>query len=104
MVGRLIRLMRRGTRTDQALFLLGIEPGIPRVRPWKELHATGAQTTWLKKIYIGFICKKKSQFLRCIYYVKDFFISYLMFIFLNLVAIFNNVLHKFLQRYICKNI
>ena len=45
--GRLIRLVRRGMRTGQALFPLGIEPCIPRVRPWKELLATGAQTTWL---------------------------------------------------------
>jgi hypothetical protein len=28
------------------LFPLGIEPGIPRVRPWKELLATRAQATW----------------------------------------------------------
>jgi len=33
--------------TDQMLFPLGIEPGIPRVRHWNELIATGAQTTWL---------------------------------------------------------
>jgi len=33
--------------TRQALFPVGIEPGIPRVRPWKELIATGAQATWL---------------------------------------------------------
>ncbi|KAK2457707.1 cytochrome P450 93A3 [Trifolium repens] len=39
---RLIRLVRRGMRTGKALFLLGIEPGIPRARPWKELLATGA--------------------------------------------------------------
>jgi len=45
--GRLIQLMRRGMRTGQALFPLGFEPGIPRVRPWKELLATGAQATWL---------------------------------------------------------
>jgi hypothetical protein len=32
--------------TGQALFPLGIEPGIPQVRPWKELLATGAQATW----------------------------------------------------------
>jgi hypothetical protein len=44
--GRLIRLMRRGMHTGQALFPLGIEPGIPRVHPWKELLATGAQSTW----------------------------------------------------------
>jgi hypothetical protein len=31
----------------QALLPLGIEPGIPRVRPWKELIATGAQATLL---------------------------------------------------------
>jgi len=31
--GRLIQLMRRGMRIDQTLFPLGIEPGIPRVRP-----------------------------------------------------------------------
>jgi hypothetical protein len=42
--GRQIRLMRRGMCTSQALFPLGIEPGIPRVRPWK---ATRAQATWL---------------------------------------------------------
>jgi hypothetical protein len=41
--------MLRGMRTGQALFPLGIEPGIPRVRPWKELLATGAQATWLKE-------------------------------------------------------
>jgi len=34
-------------RTDQALFSLGIELGIPRVRPWKELLATEAQATLL---------------------------------------------------------
>jgi hypothetical protein len=33
-------------RTGQALFLLKIEPGIPEVRPWKELLATEAQATW----------------------------------------------------------
>jgi hypothetical protein len=32
--GQLIRLVRRGMRTGQVLFSLGIEPGIPRVRPW----------------------------------------------------------------------
>ena len=42
---RLIRLVRRGMRIGQALFP-GIEPDIPQVRPWKELIATGAQTTW----------------------------------------------------------
>ncbi|KAK2436018.1 hypothetical protein QL285_021035 [Trifolium repens] len=30
---RLIRLVRRGMRTGQAFFPLGIEPGIPRARP-----------------------------------------------------------------------
>jgi len=35
-------------RTGQALFLLRIEPDIPRIRPWKELLAAGTQTTWLK--------------------------------------------------------
>ena len=44
--GRLIRLVRRGMRTGQELFPLGFEPSIPRVCPWKELLATGAQTTW----------------------------------------------------------
>jgi hypothetical protein len=39
-------------RTGQALFPLGIEPGIPRVRPWKELLATGAQATWLNYWFI----------------------------------------------------
>jgi hypothetical protein len=34
-------------RTGQVLFPLGIEPGIPRARPCKELLATGAQATWL---------------------------------------------------------
>jgi len=34
-------------RTDQTLFLLGIEPGIPRILPWKELLTTGVQATWL---------------------------------------------------------
>ena len=46
--GRLIRLVRRGMRTGQTLFLQGIEPGISRVRPWKELLVTGAQATWLE--------------------------------------------------------
>jgi len=49
--GQLIRLMCRGMRIGQALFPLGIELGIPRVRPWKELLATGAQTTWFKSIF-----------------------------------------------------
>jgi len=31
--GRLIWLVRRGMRTGQALFPLGIEPGISRIRP-----------------------------------------------------------------------
>jgi len=39
--------MRRGMRTGQVLFPLGIEPGIPRVRPWKELLATEAHAIWL---------------------------------------------------------
>jgi len=39
--------VHRGMRTGQALFPLGFEPDIPRVRPWKELLATGAQATWL---------------------------------------------------------
>jgi hypothetical protein len=30
---RLIRLVRRGMRTDQVLFPLRIEPGIPRAHP-----------------------------------------------------------------------
>jgi len=34
-------------RTGQTLFPLRIEFGIPWVRPWKELLATGTQTTWL---------------------------------------------------------
>jgi len=37
-------------RTGQALFPLGIEPGIPQVRPWKELFATRAQATWFLSI------------------------------------------------------
>jgi len=49
--GRLIRLVRRGMRTGQVLFPLGIEPGIPRIRPWKELLAIGAQTTWFHLFY-----------------------------------------------------
>jgi hypothetical protein len=48
--GLLNRLMRRGMGTGQALFNLGIEPGIPWVRPWKEILATGAQTTWLHQL------------------------------------------------------
>jgi len=51
--GRLIRLVRRGMRTGQALFPLGIEPGIPQVRPWKELLATGAQATWFALFYFS---------------------------------------------------
>jgi len=54
--GQLIQLMHRGMRTGQALFLLGIEPGIPRIRPWKELLATGAQATWLNSLYIYLLC------------------------------------------------
>jgi len=34
--------------TDQALFPIGIESDISRVRPWKGLYAIGAQATWLK--------------------------------------------------------
>ena len=43
--------MRRDMSTDQVLFSLGIEPGIPRVRPWKEFIGTRAQTTWLVMQY-----------------------------------------------------
>lgn len=43
--GRLVRLVCKGMRTSQVLFPLGIESGIFRVRPWKKLLATGAQTT-----------------------------------------------------------
>jgi len=46
--GRLIRLVCRDMRTGQTLFPLGIEPGIPQVRPWKELLATGAQAVGTK--------------------------------------------------------
>jgi len=45
--------MRRGTRTGQTLFPLRIKPGIPRVRPWKELLATGAQATWFSLFILG---------------------------------------------------
>jgi hypothetical protein len=33
---------------NQTLFFRRIEPGILRIRPWKELLATGVQTTWLE--------------------------------------------------------
>jgi hypothetical protein len=39
--------VRRGMRTGQTLFLLRMEPHIPRIRPWKKLLTTKAQTTWL---------------------------------------------------------
>jgi hypothetical protein len=39
-------LVLKGMRTDQMLFLLEIEPGIPQVCPWKELLAAEAQTTY----------------------------------------------------------
>nr|ABN08011.1 hypothetical protein MtrDRAFT_AC154113g7v2 [Medicago truncatula] len=42
--------MRRGMRTGQTLFPLRIEPGIFRVRPWKELLAIGAQATCCKSV------------------------------------------------------
>jgi len=38
--------MRRGMRTGQVLFFMRIEPGIPRLRHWKELLATETQATW----------------------------------------------------------
>jgi len=41
--------MCRVMHSGQALFSLGIEPDIPRIHPWNELLATGAQTTWLTK-------------------------------------------------------
>ena len=34
-------------RIGQVLFLQGIETDIPRIRPWKGLLATEAQSTWL---------------------------------------------------------
>lgn len=40
--GGLIRLMRKGMRTGQALFLLGIEPYISRIRLWKKFLTTRA--------------------------------------------------------------
>jgi len=48
-------------RIGQALFPLEIEPGIPRVRPWKELLATGAQTTWLYVIILWCVEVKTYQ-------------------------------------------
>jgi len=51
--GRLIRLVCRGMRIGQVLFFLGIELGILRIRSWKELITTGAQTTWLSFIYFN---------------------------------------------------
>jgi len=47
---RLIRLMRRGMRTGQALFPLRIEPGISQIRPWKELM------TFLTTLVATFSC------------------------------------------------
>jgi len=44
--GRLIQLVRKGMRTNQALFFLRIESGIPQIRPWKELLITIVQATW----------------------------------------------------------
>jgi len=44
--------MYRGMRTGHALFLLEIKPDIPRIRPWKELFATGVQETWLINLTI----------------------------------------------------
>jgi len=35
--------------TGQALFPLRFKPGIPQVRPWKELLVIGAQLTWLEE-------------------------------------------------------
>jgi len=60
--GRLIRLIRRGMHTGQVLFLLGIEPGISRVPPWKELLATGVQTylsilAWQKNSYVWLLTR-----------------------------------------------
>jgi len=40
-------------RTGQALFPIGIEPGTP-IRPWKELIATGVQTTWFGLTYLEY--------------------------------------------------
>jgi len=58
-------------RTGQALFPLEIEPGIPRVRPWKELLATGAQATWLKlSIYIN-LPRNIIHILKDIYYGQN---------------------------------
>jgi hypothetical protein len=54
---QLIRLMREDMHTGQTLFFLGIELGIPRVRPWKELLATGAQATWFAYYNLSIIRK-----------------------------------------------
>jgi len=62
--GRPIRLVRRGMRTGQTLFPLGIELGISRVRIWKELLATRAQILnirldlWPKLLAFSFVSKK----------------------------------------------
>ncbi|AES64700.1 hypothetical protein MTR_2g028760 [Medicago truncatula] len=36
-------------RTGQALFSLGIKPGSPQVRPWKEILTPGVQATWFRR-------------------------------------------------------
>jgi hypothetical protein len=48
--GRLIRLVHRGICTDQVFFLLGIEPGVFRIRPWNEFLLFGSSN--LVKIHI----------------------------------------------------
>jgi hypothetical protein len=45
---QLIWIVRREMRSGKALFPLRIEPSIYQIRPWNELLATGAQTTWLE--------------------------------------------------------
>jgi hypothetical protein len=71
--GRLILLVRRGMCTDQALFPLGIEPGIPRVRPWKELLARLFYVTMLNKLYLMHQqCYLKGKMLSRIHQEQEF--------------------------------
>ena len=64
--------MRRGMHIGQALFFLGIEPGIPLVRPWKELLVTIAQTTWFERKHFRSIVVGE-----CIYYTFNKYIFFL---------------------------
>jgi len=80
-------LLEFETQTPHLFFLKGLFLGI-RLFVKKIMYSYSYYKKMVKQNFIH-IYKKKSQFLRCTYYLKDFYISYLIVVFLILVNVFN---------------